>query len=85
MIFYAFDYVYFSQIFHVKSHFAYNPRDDPLLPCQEAGLAFARNDVLHVFDKTDAMWWQVSCLKEILTSCILLHAHIFFSLQHMLR
>lgn len=47
-----------NKIFHIKSHFAYNPRDDPLLPCQEAGLSFGRNDILHVFDKTDVMWWQ---------------------------
>ena len=47
-------------MFHVKCHFAYNPRNDPLLPCHEAGLAFGRNDILHVFDRTDTWWWQVS-------------------------
>ena len=47
-------------MFYVKCHFAYNPRNDSLLPCQEAGLAFGKNEILHVFDRTDTWWWQVS-------------------------
>ena len=56
-----------NKVFHVKCHFAYNPRNDPLLPCQEAGLAFGRNEILHVFDRTDTWWWQarkVGCSSE---------------------
>ncbi|CAB3987669.1 Transposon Tf2-9 poly, partial [Paramuricea clavata] len=47
-----------NKMFYVKCHFAYNPRNDSLLPCQEAGLAFGKNEILHVFDRTDTWWWQ---------------------------
>lgn len=55
---------------YLKPHFNYNPATDNLIPCKEAGLAFSKGDILHVVNKEDSNWWQVSrhmqvCDKEI--------------------
>lgn len=49
------------QVF-LKPHFNYNPATDNLIPCREAGLVFSRGDVLHIVNKEDPNWWQVSRL-----------------------
>ncbi|KAM4569069.1 MAGUK p55 subfamily member 6a [Fundulus diaphanus] len=43
---------------YLKPYFSYNPATDNLIPCKEAGLAFAKGDVLHVVNKEDPNWWQ---------------------------
>lgn len=42
----------------VRALFDYDPMDDPLIPCQEAGLPFRRGQVLHVVSQEDPYWWQ---------------------------
>ncbi|XP_005804708.2 MAGUK p55 subfamily member 6-like isoform X1 [Xiphophorus maculatus] len=43
---------------YLKPYFSYNPTTDNLIPCKEAGLAFAKGDILHVVNKEDPNWWQ---------------------------
>ncbi|XP_077997196.1 protein PALS2-like [Glandiceps talaboti] len=52
-----------SQVF-IKCHFNYEPRKDTLSPCQDAGLAFKRGDILQIVDKDDTNWWQARHLDE---------------------
>ena len=42
----------------VRAHFDYNPIEDKLIPCAEAGLSFQRGDILHIVSQDDATWWQ---------------------------
>lgn len=43
---------------YLKPHFNYNPAADNLIPCKEAGLAFAKGEILHVVNREDPNWWQ---------------------------
>ncbi|KAJ8267316.1 hypothetical protein COCON_G00124880 [Conger conger] len=43
---------------YVRPHFDYTPANDSLIPCQEAGLPFARGDVLQIVNREDPNWWQ---------------------------
>ncbi|XP_047015073.1 MAGUK p55 subfamily member 6b isoform X3 [Ictalurus punctatus] len=43
---------------YVKPHFDYNPANDTLIPCREAGLAFKRGDILQIVNREDLNWWQ---------------------------
>lgn len=47
------------QVF-VKCHFSYDPSNDSLIPCKEAGLAFQAGDLLQIVNQEDPNWWQVS-------------------------
>ncbi|KAB5517958.1 hypothetical protein PHYPO_G00173550 [Pangasianodon hypophthalmus] len=47
---------------YVKPHFDYNPDNDSLIPCREAGLAFNRGDILQIVNREDLNWWQ-ACHK----------------------
>ncbi|XP_078715724.1 protein PALS2-like isoform X3 [Lampetra fluviatilis] len=42
----------------VKCQFDYNPADDQLIPCKEAGLKFSQGDVLQIVSQDDPDWWQ---------------------------
>ncbi|KAL4646883.1 MAGUK p55 subfamily member 6-like isoform X1 [Arapaima gigas] len=44
---------------YLKTHFDYNPANDSLIPCEEAGLSFSRGDVLQIVNREDPNWWQV--------------------------
>ncbi|CAL8082355.1 unnamed protein product [Calicophoron daubneyi] len=46
-----------SQLF-LKAYFSYNPKNDNLIPCKEAGLPFMAGDVLQVLKQEDPHWWQ---------------------------
>uniref|UniRef100_S4RTA4 Membrane palmitoylated protein 2 n=1 Tax=Petromyzon marinus TaxID=7757 RepID=S4RTA4_PETMA len=46
-----------QQLF-VKCQFDYNPADDQLIPCKEAGLKFSQGDVLQIVSQDDPDWWQ---------------------------
>ncbi|XP_072365372.1 protein PALS2-like isoform X2 [Scyliorhinus torazame] len=50
------------QVF-VKCHFDYNPANDSLIPCKEAGLKFSRGDILQVVNREDLNWWQAYQMK----------------------
>ncbi|KAI1902489.1 hypothetical protein AGOR_G00045290 [Albula goreensis] len=43
---------------YVRPHFDYNPANDNLIPCREAGLGFSRGDVLQIVNREDPNWWQ---------------------------
>ncbi|XP_067111571.1 MAGUK p55 subfamily member 6b isoform X1 [Osmerus mordax] len=55
---------------YVQPHFDYNPASDSLIPCQEAGLAFKRGDVLQIVNREDPNWWQACHLVEGATGLI---------------
>lgn len=45
---------------YLRTHFDFNPRQDRLIPSQDAGLGFRRGDILMVLNQEDSFWWQVS-------------------------
>ncbi|XP_031237721.1 MAGUK p55 subfamily member 6 isoform X2 [Mastomys coucha] len=51
------------QVF-VKCHFDYNPFNDNLIPCKEAGLKFSKGEILQIVNREDPNWWQASHVKE---------------------
>ena len=38
--------------------FTYDPKDDDLIPCAQAGIKFSIGDILQVISKDDHNWWQ---------------------------
>ncbi|PRD25193.1 UNVERIFIED_CONTAM: Peripheral plasma membrane protein CASK [Trichonephila clavipes] len=42
----------------VRAQFDYNPKDDELIPCPQAGIKFKTGDILQVISKDDHNWWQ---------------------------
>ncbi|XP_026802066.3 MAGUK p55 subfamily member 7 isoform X1 [Pangasianodon hypophthalmus] len=42
----------------VRALFDYNPKEDPAIPCKDAGLEFGRGDVLQIMSQEDDTWWQ---------------------------
>uniref|UniRef100_A0A672T954 MAGUK p55 subfamily member 2-like n=1 Tax=Sinocyclocheilus grahami TaxID=75366 RepID=A0A672T954_SINGR len=45
------------QVF-VKCHCDYDPANDNLIPCKEAGLQFSSGDILQIVNQEDVNWWQ---------------------------
>ncbi|XP_059169906.1 peripheral plasma membrane protein CASK-like isoform X2 [Physella acuta] len=43
---------------YVRALFNYNPGDDDLIPCSQAGVPFKVGDVLRIISKDDSDWWQ---------------------------
>lgn len=48
----------FAQVFF-KCHYDYDPANDNLIPCKEAGLRFETGDILQIVNQDDVNWWQV--------------------------
>ncbi|UJR26794.1 hypothetical protein I4U23_008107 [Adineta vaga] len=55
------------QTFYVRALYAYDPYNDPLLPCKELGLMFQRGDILRIVAREEnflkshessVSWWQ---------------------------
>ncbi|GAB1602969.1 MAGUK p55 subfamily member 7-like isoform X3 [Argonauta hians] len=42
----------------LRALFDYDPFDDPIIPCPEAGLPFQKGDVLQIVSQEDPLWWQ---------------------------
>lgn len=42
----------------LRALFDYDPFDDPIIPCPEAGLSFQKGDVLQIVSQEDPLWWQ---------------------------
>ena len=42
----------------MRALFDYDPREDDLIPCSQAGIAFKTGDILQVISKDDHNWWQ---------------------------
>ncbi|KAK2719737.1 hypothetical protein QYM36_005271, partial [Artemia franciscana] len=43
---------------YVRAQFDYDPLEDDLIPCAQAGLSFHCGDVLQIISKDDGRWWQ---------------------------
>ncbi|KAK7065248.1 hypothetical protein SK128_008388 [Halocaridina rubra] len=43
---------------YVRAQFDYDPLEDDLIPCAQAGIAFKIGDILQVISKDDHNWWQ---------------------------
>ncbi|XP_071355323.1 MAGUK p55 subfamily member 6b isoform X1 [Trachinotus anak] len=43
---------------YVRPYFDYNPANDNLIPCREAGMAFNKGDILQIVNREDPNWWQ---------------------------
>lgn len=54
----------FVQVFF-KCHYDYDPANDNLIPCKEAGLRFETGDILQIVNQDDVNWWQVRCKSSI--------------------
>ncbi|XKL62243.1 hypothetical protein PGB90_002076 [Kerria lacca] len=48
---------FISQIF-VRALFDYDPLQDDLIPCAQAGISFKVGDILQIISKDDHNWWQ---------------------------
>jgi len=55
------------QTFYVRALYAYDPYNDPLIPCKELGLQFQRGDILRIVARDENLikindsyvsWWQ---------------------------
>ncbi|XP_071451420.1 peripheral plasma membrane protein CASK isoform X6 [Hetaerina americana] len=42
----------------VRAQFDYDPLEDDLIPCAQAGIAFKTGDILQIISKDDHNWWQ---------------------------
>ncbi|THD21076.1 Peripheral plasma membrane protein CASK [Fasciola hepatica] len=43
---------------YVRAMFDYNPENDDLIPCPQAGIRFSTGDILQIISKDDHNWWQ---------------------------
>ncbi|KAL3848160.1 hypothetical protein ACJMK2_019036 [Sinanodonta woodiana] len=43
---------------YVRALFDYDPADDDVIPCPQAGVPFKVGDILRVISKEDTNWWQ---------------------------
>jgi calcium/calmodulin-dependent serine protein kinase len=53
----------------VKCLYNYDPTEDDLIPCSQAGIRFQVGDILQIISKDDHNWWQA---KRTLSSSIIL-------------
>ena len=42
----------------MRAQFEYDPLDDDLIPCAQAGIPFNTGDILQIISKDDHNWWQ---------------------------
>lgn len=42
----------------VRAQFDYDPLEDELIPCAQAGISFRTGDILQIISKDDHHWWQ---------------------------
>lgn len=54
----------FIQVFF-KCHYDYDPANDNLIPCKEAGLRFETGDILQIVNQDDVNWWQVKSKSNL--------------------
>ncbi|XP_063869137.1 peripheral plasma membrane protein CASK-like isoform X10 [Scylla paramamosain] len=43
---------------YVRAQFDYDPLEDDLIPCAQAGISFKMGDILQIISKDDHNWWQ---------------------------
>lgn len=61
-----------------KCHYDYDPANDNLIPCKEAGLRFETGDILQIVNQDDVNWWQVEC-RSTMCTCVLFSVHVLCS------
>lgn len=49
----------------MRPYFDYDPANDNLIPCREAGMAFTKGDILQIVNREDPNWWQVRGLSAL--------------------
>merc|ERR1712170_296918 len=49
---------------YVKALFNYDPKEDNIHPCPEAGLMFFTGDILAIVNQDDPNWWQARLAEE---------------------
>ncbi|XP_048477537.1 peripheral plasma membrane protein CASK isoform X2 [Plutella xylostella] len=42
----------------VRAQFDFDPLEDDLIPCAQAGIAFTTGEILQIISKDDSHWWQ---------------------------
>ncbi len=42
----------------MRAQFDYDPGEDELIPCSQAGVPFRTGDILQIISKDDHNWWQ---------------------------
>ncbi|RUS84786.1 hypothetical protein EGW08_007470 [Elysia chlorotica] len=47
-----------NKVMHLRALFAYDPEEDPYIPCRELGISFQGGDILHATALDDPNWWQ---------------------------
>ncbi|MCP9263192.1 Peripheral plasma membrane protein CASK [Dirofilaria immitis] len=48
----------------VRAQFDYDPEQDDLIPCPQAGVSFKTGDILQVISKDDHNWWQARYISQ---------------------
>ncbi|VDN91905.1 unnamed protein product [Brugia pahangi] len=48
----------------VRAQFDYDPGQDDLIPCPQAGVPFKTGDILQVISKDDHIWWQARYISQ---------------------
>ncbi|KAL1123188.1 hypothetical protein AAG570_002275 [Ranatra chinensis] len=50
--------IFFCPQIFVRAQFDYDPLEDDLIPCAQAGISFKTGDILQIISKDDHNWWQ---------------------------
>ncbi|ETE59296.1 MAGUK p55 subfamily member 4, partial [Ophiophagus hannah] len=50
---------------YVRAMWDYCPRQDPLIPCVDAGLPFKKGEILQIVDQKDILWWQARKVSNL--------------------
>uniref|UniRef100_A0A8C6XFW4 MAGUK p55 scaffold protein 4 n=1 Tax=Naja naja TaxID=35670 RepID=A0A8C6XFW4_NAJNA len=50
---------------YVRAMWDYCPRQDPLIPCVDAGLLFKKGEILQIVDQKDILWWQARKVSNL--------------------
>lgn len=50
---------------YVRAMRDYCPRQDPLIPCADAGLPFKKGEILQIVDQKDILWWQARKVSNL--------------------
>eukprot|EP00058_Branchiostoma_floridae_P022068 XP_002607558.1 hypothetical protein BRAFLDRAFT_119718 [Branchiostoma floridae] len=47
-----------KMLIYVRAQFEYDPLEDEIIPCRQAGIMFKVGDILQIISKDDHNWWQ---------------------------
>jgi len=49
---------------YLRPNFSFDPKNDPLLPCHDAGVQFTAGVILEVLQTKDEWWWQARIVSH---------------------